>query len=379
MSVALGKRAALDGLRGLAVLAVVLAHLQLRIGSGGMVGVDVFFVLSGFLITTLLLEERAKTGRVDVPAFYRRRAYRLFPALAAVLVVALAAALVEGDTVGQRLLHGIAPVALYSGNWWIVSGHNLGPLGHTWSLAVEEQFYLVWPLVMLLCLRFRHARRLVVGVAALGVFAALATRFASCTSGGCVYRIYHGTDTRADQLLIGCILAVAFTSGRLHRLRGTGLTVAGWASVAALAAVAVSSLTWTNRLYETVGMTGTAVLTAVIVTSVMVNGDGGLTRALSWTPLTRIGLVSYGLYLWQGLVLALLADRYPQARYSVRGAFGLVIVAVITVVSYRYLERPMMRRGHAGRGLREAGHDAPDPAFADVPRPTTHRAGHPQG
>lgn len=147
----LGYRPGLDALRGVAVLAVMLGHVNVTgFDSGGWVGVNVFFVLSGFLVTALLLKEHGQSGSIDLIAFYRRRFLRLMPAFVLVVVVVSAVRIFVGD---DHIRANAAASLLYYSNWYrIVSGDDMGPLAHTWSLAIEEQFYLVWPLVLLLLL-----------------------------------------------------------------------------------------------------------------------------------------------------------------------------------------------------------------------------------
>lgn len=343
----LGYRPSLDGLRALAVLAVLMAHFEVRLGSGGMVGVDVFFVLSGFLITTLLLQEQDDTGRIHFGGFYRRRAARLLPAL----TVMLAATAVVVSLTGverRRTLEAAAPVLFYFGNWWRVAGHDLGPLGHTWSLAVEEQFYLIWPVLLLLTRRWWQAT---VGLAVVGVGVALAVRVVACSDGRCVIRTYHSTDTRMDGLLIGVMVAVAFHRDWLLRLPPRLTGAAGWGALAALAVIAISPLHWDSYWYDTGGMTATALLSAVVLVGVLVHEQGSLTRFLAWRPLVLVGVVSYGVYLYQGPTFVLLRDG-TNLNAEVRAALVVMITAAATVISWRFVERPILDRARAARGLR---------------------------
>src|SRR6478735_1732608 len=207
----LGHRPELDGLRGVAIALVVLSHLSRPLSHLrflGLAGVVVFFVLSGFLITSLLLEERERSGSLDLLGFYRRRALRLAPALVACVVVVG----VAGAALGSRLGPTYAPTALVLGaltwtaNWVVAGGEYAGTaLTHTWSLSIEEQFYLVWPPLLLVLLLRRWQRWLVPALVA-GACASAAMRFVLIPEG--VDRINNGSDTRADALLIGCLVAV---------------------------------------------------------------------------------------------------------------------------------------------------------------------------
>ena len=209
---------ALDGVRAFAVLAVIGYHADVHSLRGGFLGVDVFFVLSGYLITALLLAEHGDAGRIDVRAFYARRARRLFPALLLVLLgVAAYSGFVafSGDR-GAIRADALASL-LYVQNWHLVwSGASYftafaapSPLRHLWSLAIEEQFYLVWPLALIALLRVARSSRRVLGAAI--VAAALASALlmsAMYHAGSDPSRVYYGTDTRAQELLVGALLAV---------------------------------------------------------------------------------------------------------------------------------------------------------------------------
>lgn len=345
----LGRRPELNGLRGLAVLAVVGAHLETRYGSGGMVGVDVFFVLSGFLITTLLIEERERTGRTSFGGFFKRRAARLLPALAVFL--AASAALVGVTGVDRSItLRALPAVIGYAGNWWIVSGHSNGALGHTWSLAVEEQFYLVWPVLVVLASRV--SRRLVGLVATAGIVFALWQRTTACASGAyCVVRVYHSTDTRMDQLLIGALLAVAFTAGALERVPRWVGELAGWPAAISLAIFAAWPVDWASHSYDTWGMSATAGAAACVIAAVLVNPRGPLSRALAVRPLAAVGTISYSVYLWNALLLVLLRDGTSLSS-SWRAPVIIGGSLAIAAASWRLVEAPIMRRASAGRQLR---------------------------
>ena len=209
-----GRIEALDGLRGLAVTAVIVNHLRPNALPGGWLGVDVFFVLSGFLITSLLLAEHRATGRVDLRHFYSRRARRLLPALFLLLVVLAIVARIAPDAAGFQGLRGDGLSALgYVANWhFVLAGTSYfgafapSPLRHLWSLSVEEQFYLLWPLALVVVLR-RHGAR-AVGIVAFGLALASAVAMALAYGNGAhISRAYFGTDTHAHGVLLGCVLA----------------------------------------------------------------------------------------------------------------------------------------------------------------------------
>jgi hypothetical protein len=222
----LGYRAELDGVRGVAILCVFTYHFSSRRLPGGYIGVDIFFVLSGFLITYLLVEEWRRTGAINLKNFYARRALRLLPALFAwTLVLGVAGVFIGGET--RRLIfYGIAASLSYVTNWLVAFELLLrNPLSITWSLAIEEQFYLLYPLALGWALR-RKAKpsTLVVALCAI-VFAVELRRALLWRAGAPVFRVYYATDTRADALMLGCLLGVLVSFELLPR--------AAWAKWAA--------------------------------------------------------------------------------------------------------------------------------------------------
>jgi peptidoglycan/LPS O-acetylase OafA/YrhL len=230
---AVGERvSALDGMRAVAVMVVIL-HAGLSWLPGGFLGVDVFFVLSGYLITTLLLTELDRTGRVNLTAFWARRARRLLPALLVLVAVVSAVSPMVLPPTETALIRDDALSALaYVANWRMISrGTDYfaqtaapSPLQHTWSLAIEEQFYLLWPLVLLLLLRWRPGRRqglvAVVAIAVLGAVASVAAGWLLADAGSNLNRVYFGSDTRAVSILVGVGLAgiLATTRGSPHHV-----------------------------------------------------------------------------------------------------------------------------------------------------------------
>jgi peptidoglycan/LPS O-acetylase OafA/YrhL len=336
-------RPELDGLRGVAILIVLGAHTGVPgfAGGGGGVGVALFFVLSGYLITSLLLAERERVGRVDLRAFYVRRALRLFPALAAVLlVVAILAILGLVPTpASQGVDYPIVELGViaYGANWLVVAGQNIGLLGHTWSLAVEEQFYVLWPAILLLCLRFGRARLAFVLLAL--VFLDVPYRLLLDLNGGLMH-VFVGTDSRGDALLLGCVLALLGT--RWH-------PIVGWLGLVGVAAVAVS---WPGD--PGLGAQILFIPVAAIVSTLAV---AGCPAALAWRPLAFVGKISYGLYLWHGLLIWWHLPWPVAVPLSIGIACG----------SYYVLERPFLRlKDRFGRA--RAG-SPPVPARAPEPRP----------
>jgi peptidoglycan/LPS O-acetylase OafA/YrhL len=344
----LGYRPALDGVRGIAIMSVVGLH-TFRIPRQGALGVDLFFVLSGFLITTLLLEEHRERGRISLVAFYRRRALRLLPALFALLltyaVVQAVILVARGDFHGATLrepLLGVAAAAGYFSNLFQLAHDVPLSLSHLWSLAEEEQFYIVWPALLLLVLRYRPASssRIV-----LGLIAAVAVERLALTLSGTGYlRLYLGPDTHAEPLLIGCLFGIWFVRGQLPRIAATK-AARQWTSTVALTLVALG-LFELYRLFPT-GIYGTPVLTVfacaaalLIVCAAM--GDSAVARLLSTRPLTFLGRISYSLYLWQLPVIGALGLRLGAG--GARAALAAAGAILMAIASYYVVELPFLRR-----------------------------------
>jgi peptidoglycan/LPS O-acetylase OafA/YrhL len=331
-----------DGIRAVAVLMVLVSHSWRDVLRGGYIGVDLFFVLSGFLITTLLLRERARRGVVSLRNFYARRALRLLPALAVVLVAALIYSIVlASPVVGAATRTGILSTVAYVANWVRALGTNQtnGALGHTWSLSTEEQFYLLWPILLLAATRFRSVRWTF--FACLGLIAVLwFWRAALQLHGASQDRVYFGLDTHADCLLGGCALALANHLGWLRRFSVAQLRTALVASFLYVAVFAFLEPggrmpgTWNDYIPE-------AVMVTAAVTVVLVAPPRWLVSALDWRPIAFIGTISYGMYLWSFLIWTALS------AYLAPGPLAVFIVFVATLgaatASYRWIERPALR------------------------------------
>ncbi len=353
--------AGLDGLRAIAVIAVIVYHFVPSAAVGGYVGVDVFFVISGFLITGLLLREHEATGRINLRAFWARRARRLLPALAIVVTVCGAFALVVGGDVLVGLGQQVLGAATFSSNWLYVStGANYfdgtAPelFRNLWSLAVEEQFYLVWPGVFLLVLLLPRRWARVSMIAALAAASAIAMALLAPASGDAT-RVYYGTDTHAFGLAIGAALALVlarrFTEQAPAASSGRWMThlwsLAGAISVGLIVVIAVT-MPAEDPVVTRGGLVAVALLTAVAIT--------GATRAGSWLgegldipPLRWVGERSYGLYLWHWPVLVLLtAALAPDVAWWVAPSIALVITTAAATLSYRYVETPIRRQGFRG-------------------------------
>ena len=359
---------ALDGLRAVAVVGVMLFHGGVSWMPGGYLGVDVFFVLSGYLITTLLLRERVGTGTIDLREFWVRRLRRLLPALLLLLAVVGMATpfLIDGPSRASVRGDGLAALG-YVANWRFIFTEQSyfagtpSPLRHLWSLAVEEQWYLLFPIVVALVLG--RARRIAGFIVGLVVAAAASVLWMAHLVSGPVdpSRAYYGTDSRAHTLLIGSVLALVAAQWPLHRHR-RALAAAGMVGAAGIIAayLLVSEAdTWMYRG----GFAGLAVLTAGLVASIALPRGEPLpvARLFALRPLVAVGRVSYGLYLWHWPInVVLTPDRTGLDGSSVASSVGLLalrtaVAVAFTVVSYRLVEVPIRTGGLDGLRLRFPG------------------------
>ena len=317
----LGYVPALDGVRGVAILLVIAFHF---FGvTGGATGVDVFFVLSGFLITTLLLEERTASGRIDLLAFYKRRARRLLPALGVVMAVYLVATAAVGD---DRIVVALAGIS-YAANILLASGSSIfrgSGLVHLWSLAEEEQFYLVWPVLLLVVARFRRALIVIlVGYALLSAW-----RAGLSLHGTPTYRIYDGPDTRATALVAGAGLAI-------YRHRW-GLTVGeGAGQLAACVLLGGVFFGWAVDFWPTVGQPVFELAVVLLIAAAL--NETSMARGLATKPLVWVGERSYSLYLWQVAGGACVYVLGPGVLPTIT---ALVLTFACADLSYRFVETP---------------------------------------
>jgi peptidoglycan/LPS O-acetylase OafA/YrhL len=340
----LGYRPELDGLRGVAILAVFTHHLSHRLLPGGFLGVDLFFVLSGFLITYLLVGEWEQAGRISLRNFYARRALRLLPALFLWCAAFVAVAPLLGGRTAAGIYRGALLALTYFYNWVPALGYPLvSPLGIVWSLAIEEQFYLLWPPVLVVMLRRgARPRRLACGLA-LAVLSVCAHRAVLWQTGATVTRLYYGTDTRADALLVGCLLGVLAAYDLLPRgasfsLFSRAAAVAGAVALCWLAA----TVTWEPGWLYTGGLTLVACAAAAVILTTVVRPWRPAVVALRLPPLVWFGRISYGLYLWHFPVTRIIypnQDRAPLAGKLLAGALSILCAAA----SYYVVERRFLR------------------------------------
>jgi peptidoglycan/LPS O-acetylase OafA/YrhL len=357
---------ALDGLRALAVVAVLLYHGNVSWMKGGYLGVDAFFVLSGFLITSLLLVEWDSSGGIGLKHFWARRARRLLPALALVVgFVALYAALFASPIELNQLRRDGLSTLFYGSNWTQIFTHQSyfeqfaapSALKHTWSLAIEEQFYLVWPLLVLGALRLgRGSKRFLLGGCAVLALASALEMAYLYQPGHDPSRVYYGTDTRAQSLLIGAILALLLADrGRVRSPRVRTFLHGG-----AIVSAVVLGMLWTTTTDGDAwqyrgGFVVAAVLVAVVIASVAQADDSSpLGRVLSSTPLRAIGIISYGLYLWHWPIYVFLSPDRTGVNGAALLMMRLTATFAVAALSYFLVESPIRHGALRGPSLRIA-------------------------
>jgi peptidoglycan/LPS O-acetylase OafA/YrhL len=339
----LGYVPALDGSRGLMTLGVMTAHTRMALFGGAMVYMDVFFAMSGYLITSLLIAEQRKRGAISLRKFYVRRLQRLYPALIAMLVVLVVVSLAFSSEIELRLTEAAVTFAYLSDFWRAFGGPGVYYTGHTWSLAVEEQFYLLWPLAFIFLTRRYGASR----TAAFVVFGA-AVAFALWRvwltyDGAAIARLYNSFDTRADALLGGCGLALLLNRVDLAAHPRVSAILAG--SLAPIAAFMVvlgftanSNLRW---YYYVSPLLGT--LPALIAIAGLVQSQRTFMHALYELPaLVFCGRICYGLYIWHYPVFTMIADNLPHRHVSTL-LIGWPVTFALATASYYVIERHFMR------------------------------------
>jgi peptidoglycan/LPS O-acetylase OafA/YrhL len=364
---------ALNGLRAVAVALVLAHHGGIPGMGGGFLGVDIFFVLSGFLITSLLLDELGRTGRIDLKGFWIRRARRLLPALLLmVLAVAVGRQLFPAEAVAGLRDDAVAAF-FWAANWMFVAqktdyftqGAPPSPLQHAWSLGVEEQYYIGWPLLLiavavLLAARARRRGRLAsLGGVRLAIFL-LATVGGLASSGAAIMlasdasrdRVYFGTDTRAQALLTGAAASALLVGDWPALNRGWSLIRTRWGRWsarllpifgAAGLALAVHYATGTAGEFRRGLLSAVAVAAVLVVAPVALDQRGPIAILLSWRPLVWLGVISYGVYLWHWPIFLVLNGQ--RTGWSGLSLFGLRCVATLAaaISSWWLIERPIRR------------------------------------
>lgn len=348
---------ALDGLRGIAVLMVLLLHLgEFGLWSlqGGHLGVHIFFVLSGFLITVLLLREADRARRISLGGFVRRRAVRLVPALAVFALVLIVMSLVgsrleveETTSTALYLLTFTANLTKISGDvpvvGWLTSTESVvWEATHSWSLAIEVHFYLLWAATLWLLTRWSWSYRRIAAVAVVGSAAVMIYRSLLAADSDLGWYVYFNTWTRLDAPLVGALAGLAFVAGWTARVPARILAVLGGVGGAGLLFAAAALPDSVNAqpydLYTVLALAGAAVIVAVVH-----DGSGALARVLAWRPLCWFGRISYSLYLWHFSVFFLVSRRDGSWPVGVRYVVALGLAVGVGWLSYRFVEQPFLR------------------------------------
>ncbi|MFX4287000.1 acyltransferase family protein [Janibacter sp. G349] len=350
--------AALDGYRGLFVTLVLLYHFGATFLVGGWVGINHFFAFSGYLITRLLISERARTGGIDVLRFYRRRAERLLPALVAVCTAVLVASLFAGSANRHRDAGDVLASLFFVQNWRLISQDdayfeqvgNPSPLRHAWTLGVEEQFYLLVPLLVLVLFAVWRTSRTarVVALAALALASAAWTAHLA-RSGVDFARLYYGTDTRAQALLVGAVVAALLGRdhrGRLGRRPSAGVTqaiglVGFLVSLSAFVVVGPRS----EWLFTSGGMLFFAVGAAMMGLAATDPRPLLINRVASWGPAVLLGQMTYGLYLYHWPIHLWLGPLLDPLPLVVSVLAQLAVTVGVAYASFRWLEVPVLQHG----------------------------------
>ena len=359
----MGYQPALDGLRALSVIAVILYHAGIHWIPGGFIGVEVFFVVSGFLITSLLIDEQHVSGTVSLKQFWIRRARRLLPALFTMLVVALVAVTFFAKDSAADFRRDVMPALAYFSNWWQIyfvetpyfAANSLPMLRHLWSLAVEEQWYVLWPIVFTFVLGNKRIPRwisaVVIGLLAAGVMASTALAFIADNETRINF-LYLSTLTRSSGLLLGAALACAWRPWKkavtkFAKTRSFVSDALALAAFAVLGYIAAFIHAADERLYVG-GLAAATVASAVIIAVVVRSGNSLVKKVLSIPLLVEIGRRSYGLYLWHWPIFVVTSARLSSTRL----AYALTATVIVNEFVYQFIEVPA-RKGAIGNWLRQ--------------------------
>ena len=359
----MGYQPALDGLRAFSVMAVILYHAGIHWIPGGFIGVEVFFVVSGFLITSLLIDEQHVSGKVSLKQFWIRRARRLLPALFTMLVVALVAVTFFAKDSAADFRRDVVPALAYFSNWWQIyfvetpyfAANSLPMLRHLWSLAVEEQWYVLWPVVFTFVLGNKRIPRWIsavaIGLLAAGVMVGTALAFIADNETRINF-LYLSTLTRSSGLLLGAALACAWRPwkkavNRFPKTRSCVSDAFALAAFAVLGYIAAFIHAADERLYVG-GLAAATIASAVIIAVVVRSGNSQVKKVLSIPLLVEIGRRSYGLYLWHWPIFVVTSARLSSTRL----AYALCATVIVNEFVYQFIEVPT-RKGAIGNWLRQ--------------------------
>ncbi|TXR98621.1 acetyltransferase [Bacillus sp. SH7-1] len=342
----------LDSLRGLAILGVILYHINFNWMPGGFLGVTVFFVLSGYLITDILAMEWKRNKRIDLKKFWLSRARRLLPGMLVMLVITLAWITIFHSSLLEKMRGDSLAALFYVSNWWYIY-HKLSyfdnfnqilPLNHFWSLAVEEQFYVVWPFIISLGLYYIKKQSRMILLICLGAFASALAMAILYEPGVDPSRIYYGTDTRAFSLLIGAVLALVWPSNRLaNKIIPKARFILD--VVGGIALIIILVMFWKTNQYDPFlykgGMVLLSIATALLVAN-LAHPASRIAQFLRFRPLRWIGVRSYGIYLWHYPILTLTTPKVNAGDFSIiRAILQFLLIILIAQISWKFIEKPI--------------------------------------
>lgn len=346
----------IDGLRALAVLAVIAYHLNFSWAKGGFFGVDIFFVLSGYLITNILLTQWEKTQTLQLKTFWLRRFRRLIPAVYIMIVVVVIYSVLFHPEILKNLRGDAFASFFYVSNWWFIF-HDVSyfdsfglpsPLKNLWSLAIEEQFYLVWPVFLLGFLRWvknpKLLLKIVIGLALLSAI----WMTVLYDPGTDPSRVYYGTDTRAFDLLAGCALAFVWPFNRLSpvvpKRSKAALNIAGTLSIILFFAFTALVSEYQPFLYRG-GLLFVAIIGVTMIATIS-HPASYLSRIFSFKPLRWIGTRSYGIYLWHYPIITLTTPVFEVGQANIwRAILQVAATFIIAELSFRFIETPIRKNG----------------------------------
>jgi peptidoglycan/LPS O-acetylase OafA/YrhL len=357
----LGRRPPLDGLRAVAIVAVIGVHYGPEKVPGGFLGVDVFFVLSGFLITALLVQEREVTTRISMPSFYMRRARRLLPALLVMLAaVAVYGALYPHRPENAHVWRDTLAALFYASDFVQAAAHHVqnGMLSHTWSLSIEEQFYLLWPALFALLLYRGGPRKVICFVVALGAACTFTDGYLLLSQAGAsATRVQFGLDSRGGGLLIGCLFGLLVAWDMVPQWLRRAAPVVTWVGLPILAFAFLTpryGFVEGNPYHQFVeAPLLVGLVTALVILGVIYAPLTWPARMLSTKPATWVGRVSYGIYLWHFPIAHIFAPGSIDFGMGKPGAQAGRVLATVVIVclSWYLVEQPILQ-GRWGRGQR---------------------------
>jgi peptidoglycan/LPS O-acetylase OafA/YrhL len=335
-----------DGIRGISILIVMIFHAKAPFLKGGYIGVDIFFVLSGFLITFILLNEYNKTDRIDLRLFYVKRVLRLAPALIFLLVfINLYSQIYLDNSAAKSTFIDSIIVLFYSVNWSRAFGiHSPYYLAHCWSLSIEEQFYFIWPIIFLVILRNIKSKTKVLYIVLFVAFTIWFYRIYLIYGNATIMRLYNGLDSRADALLIGCSLALFISNNEIgtKKIAFLGLLLKYLAPISLLFIVLICLLVhWKNINMYYWGFFVVELCSAVLILNVYICKNSIINVVLRTRLLTLVGCISYGLYLYHYPIYKVMAEVGYSWKQVM--SFGTIATFAIAILSYYLIEKPALR------------------------------------